>query len=569
VSVPGRPRPWLAKYPTGVPADIEIPNVSLFELIQESVRRNPNSVAFIHYGMRWTYARFWEEAGRLAGSFVREGLRRGDRVALYLPNCPAYPIAYYAALRLGLVVVQVSPLYIEQDLERLLRDAAPRAIVALDIHAANLDRIAARWPLPLNYIAPLRDFYPIPQRWFVNLVAKRRGFSTRVSASPQRRRWKDGVARGPIPDPVAVDPATDVAVLQYTGGTTGTPKAAMLSHRNLVANVLQAHAWLGQGAVGHQVYLGVVPFFHVYGMTAALNQPLFEGASIVLETRPDVDEILRLIDKYHPTYFHGVPALYNAITQHPRRDHYDLRSIRICVSGSAPLPREVARRFEELTGGNLVEGYGLSETSPVTHVNPLVGERRAGSIGLPVPSTDQKVVDLETGTRELLPGEAGELCVRGPQVMLGYSGRPEETQQVLHDGWFHTGDIAYLDSDGYCYIIDRKKDMINVGGMKVYPRDVEEVLFQHPGVADVAVVGVPDARTGEAVKAFVVRKPGAAPTADELIGFVRERIAHFKAPSLVEFRDKLPRSGVQKVLRRELRAASGAPPAEAATGPAR
>ncbi|HKS59348.1 MAG TPA: AMP-binding protein, partial [Thermoplasmata archaeon] len=421
---PTRSRPWLAKYPDGIPADLEVPDISLYGLIAASAEKYADRTALIYYGSRWTYRKFWDQVGRLAGAFAREGFRKGDGIALYLPNCPAYPIAYFAALRLGLVVVQVSPLYIEQDLERLLRDSTPKAIVALDIHYPNLEKVAHRWRLPVIFLARLKDFYPIPQRWFVNSVLHKKGLSTRVPTEPHIRRWKSALRNSESPPPVPVDSSRDVAVMQYTGGTTGIPKAAMLTHRNLVANVLQAHLWLGENVTTPQVYLGVVPYFHVYGMTAAMNQPLYEGASIVLETRPDVDEILKLIDRYHPTYFHGVPALYNAINQHPHRDEYDLKSIRICVSGSAPLPMEVARTFEKVTGGNLVEGYGLSETSPVTHVNPVKGERRPGSVGLPLSGTDQKVVDIDSGTRELPTGEVGELCVRGPQVMLGYAHQP-------------------------------------------------------------------------------------------------------------------------------------------------
>ena len=558
-------RPWLQKYPAGIPADLEVPNQSLFDLIGESVEKHADRTALIYYGAKWTYRKFWEQAGHVAAAFREEGLAKGDRVALYLPNCPVYPIAFYAALRIGLVVVQASPLYIGQDLERLLADSDPKAIVALDVHYANLARLASRRKLPRVFVAQLKELYPFPQRFFVNAVLRRRGITPTVPDREQGRSWATALQAPNVPAPVPVDPARDVAVFQYTGGTTGVPKAAMLTHRNLVANILQCHLWLGATTLEPQVYLGVVPFFHVYGMTLALNQPLYEGASIVLETRPDVNEILKLIDRYHPTYFHGVPSLYNAINQHPNRANYDLSSIRICASGSAPLPREVAKKFEELTGGNLVEGYGLSETSPVTHANPVQGERRPGSVGLPLPGTEQKVVDLGTGVAELPVSQPGELCVKGPQVMLGYYHQPEETSRVIKDGWFHTGDIAYLDADGYCYIVDRLKDIVIVGGLNVYPREVEEVLFQHPDVADAAAIGVPDDRLGEVVKAFVVRKPGATVSEEQLIAFIRERIAHFKAPRSVEFRAALPRSGVQKVLRRELRTPIATPVEPTAT----
>ena len=569
---------WLRHYPPGVPPSIDIPDRSLVELVQESVLKHPNRVAFNYYGAKWTYQRFWDASAHVAQFLLNEGLRRGDRVALYLPNCPVYPIAYFAALRAGLTVVQVSPLYIGQDLDHLLEDARPNAIFCLNLQWPNLEKLSWSFPVPLTCVVGLNELYPFPTRLFVNRVLRRRGLPTAIPTGPRIRRWKAALATPGAPDPVRVNPATEVAVLQYTGGTTGVPKAAMLSHRNLVANALQCAAWFNVAANEREVVLASIPYFHVYGMTVAMTYPLFAGATIVLETRPDVDEILKLINKHHPTQFPGVPSLYNAINHHPKRDKYDLRSIRICLSGSAPLPLEVAKQFEAETGGSVVEGYGLSETSPVTHANPIKGERRPGSVGLPLPDTDERVVDLETGTKILPPMETGELCIRGPQVMLGYYHQPTETAAVLKDGWFRTGDIAYLDADGYCFIVDRKKDMIDVGGFKVYPREVEEVLFQHPAVADAAVVGVPDASLGEVVQAFVVKKPGATVTADELVQFVRERLAHYKAPRAIEFRTALPRSGVQKVLRRELRAqavvgpaapAGAGNPAAAATGPAR
>ncbi|MCI4355106.1 MAG: long-chain fatty acid--CoA ligase, partial [Thermoplasmata archaeon] len=463
------------------------------------------------------------------------------------------------ALRLGLTVVQVSPLYLGQDLIRVLEDAGPRGLVTLEILYPNLAKIAGTVEVPIVWVAQLREFYPRRTRLFVNLVLRRQQRSTAVPTGPRIRRWRDAVRdRGPFPEATG-DPATEIAVLQYTGGTTGRPKAAMLSHRNLVANALQCRAWFRTDP-GTATVLAAIPFFHIYGMTVALNYPMLDGATIVLETRPDPSEILRLIHRYRPTEFPGVPALYQAINHHPKVQRYDIRSIRVCLSGSAPLPMEVATTFERLTGGHLIEGYGLTEASPVTHANPIRGERRVGTIGLPFPNTDQRVVDLETGTRTLGVGEAGELLVRGPQVMLGYYRQPAETADVLRDGWLRTGDVASIDADGYATIVDRKKDLIDVGGFKVYPREVEDVLYQHASVAEAAVIGVPDEALGEVVKAFVVLKKGTTASAEELIQHVRERIAHYKAPRSIEFRTELPRSGALKVLRRVLRQ-DGAGPA--------
>jgi long-chain acyl-CoA synthetase len=552
---------WVSRYPPGVPHRVEVPNRLLTEVVEESVRRWGDRTALVYYGATWTYRRFWKESERFAAALAREGVRPGDRVAICLPNCPAYPIAFFATLRLGAVVVQVSPLLHGQDLARLLKDSSPKALVTLEILYPNLAKVRAEYSPPVTFVARVRDLYPWYLRPFVNLVLRRQKLPTTFPTDPSVRSWRSSV-RTPGSIPLAKgDPATTVAVLQYTGGTTGKSKAAMLSHRNLVANVVQGNAWNTTRVASGDVIVAAIPFFHIYGLTVALLFGLAEGSTIVMQTRPEIRELLKLIDRYHPTQFPGVPALYAAFNQQPDIGKYRIHSIKYCLSGSAPLPLEVARRFEELTGANLIEGYGLSEASPVTHANPVGGGKRVGSIGLPLPSTDQRILDLETGTKVLGTDEVGELAVRGPQVMLGYYHQPEETAMVLLDGWLRTGDVARIDADGFAYVVDRKKDMINVGGMKVYPREVEEVLFQHPAVGDAAVIGIPDATHGEVVKAFVVRKPGATVTVEELIAFVRERIAHYKAPRSVEFRESLPRSGVQKVLRRVLREDSLGPPA--------
>jgi long-chain acyl-CoA synthetase len=566
----GADRAWTAHYPPGVPREIDLPSESLSEAVARVVSQNPDRPMMVYYGSRWSYRQFWEASGRFAAALRADGVGPGDRVALYLPNCPAYPIGFFATLRLGATVVQVSPLYLGQDLSRLLRDAEPKALVTLEILYPNLERIAAEAPVALTYVARLREFYPWWKRPFVNRVLRRRGLPTAVPEGPTIRSWSRSLTTpGSAPD-AKVDPGSSVAVLQYTGGTTGRPKAAMLTHRNLLANALQCQAWFNVQEPSPPVVLCSIPFFHVYGLTVAFTYPLLSAGTLILQTRPDVDEILTLIHKHRPTQFPGVPALYQGINRHPKVGRYDIRSIRVCLSGSAPLPREVQKRFEELTGGSLVEGYGLTEASPVTHANPVVGKRKTGSIGLPFPSTDQKVVSLEDPDRPAAPGQPGELAVRGPQVMLGYYRHPEETALVLRDGWLLTGDIATIDEEGYAFVVDRKKDLIVVGGLKVYPREVEEVLFQHPSVADAAVIGRPDESLGEVVHAVVVIKAGVTLHATEVIEFVRERIAHYKAPRTVEFRDSLPRSVIQKVLRRELRGASPAEgPAEPpATAPA-
>ncbi|HUI38260.1 MAG TPA: AMP-binding protein, partial [Thermoplasmata archaeon] len=432
-------RPWLSHYPPDIPRELEVPNLRLPDAVEASVRAWPKRSAFIFYGRRWSYEAFWEATGRFAAALHHDGFGPGDRLALYVPNCPVHPIAFYGALRLGVTVVQVSPVAIEDDLVRALHRTQPKGIVTLDILYPNLLQVASRATVPIRIVAPLRDLYPFYLRPFVNGRVRKLGYRTSYPADPSIRRWGQLLRTPPEFPRASGDPATEVAVLQGTGGTTGVPKSAMLTHRNVLANALQCQAWFRAERPGTAVTLASIPLWHVYGMTVALNYPLINGGTIVLQLRPEAGEMLKLIARYRPTELPGVPALYRAIADHPKVGRYDVGSIRVCISGSAPLPLEVARRFESMTGGSLVEGYGLSEASPVTHANPIdPAYRRVGSIGLPFPLTDQKVVDLETGLRTLPTGEAGELAVRGPQVMLGYFRNPEETGRVLRDGWLLT-----------------------------------------------------------------------------------------------------------------------------------
>jgi long-chain acyl-CoA synthetase len=556
-------RPWLGKYPSSVPPRLQYPAELVPAILDTAVARWPDRAAVVFYGSTWSYRQLGAAVGRFAAALRDAGVGPGDNVALVLPNCPAYPIAFFAALRVGAVIVQVSPLWVGDDLERLLADARPRAAVTLETLYPNLEHGPAGRAIPVVFVARLREFYPALKRPFVNLILRRHGLPTAFPKGARVRPWRSAVrTAGAVPE-LRGDPATTVAVLQYTGGTTGVPKAAMLSHRNLLANVRQADAWNTTRRPGDEVFLSAIPFFHIYGLTVAFLLAVFEGGTMVLQLRPEPGELLRLVHRYRPSQLPAIPALYAGLLARPDLGKYDLGSIRYCVSGSAPLPPNVQLRFEAATGGRLVEGYGLSEASPVTHVNPLEGDRRIGSIGLPLPDTDQRVVDPD-GRQPLGVGQVGELEVRGPQVMLGYYRQPAESALVLDDGWLRTGDLARLDDDGYAYIVDRKKDLINVGGMKVYPREVEEILRREPAVADVAVVAAPDPILGEVPKAYVVLAAGRTVAAEDLIRLARTHLAHYKAPRSVEFRPSLPKSRIQKTLRRELRAeafAAGAPPA--------
>jgi len=546
-------RPWLSSYPDGVPHTLSYPEVPVYALLDEAAQRHGAAAATHFYGARLTWAQVRHQADAFAAALASLGVQKGDRVAIMLPNIPQTVIAYFGALKAGAVVAFCNPLYTERELAHQLNDSGAGVIVALDRLAPRIRAVQGGTSIRRLILTGLTDYMPLALRVMAPFVKP--DLVGKVPREPDVYAFRELIRRhdGAEPPAVAIDPVRDLALLQYTGGTTGLSKGAMLTHRNLVANVWQLRAWMQTAEEGSERILAVMPFFHVYGLTVCLNMAALLAAMLLLVPRFDVKQVLKLVHRERPTLFPGAPTMYVAINQYPGISRYRLDSIRACISGAAPLPVEVQTTFEALTGGTLVEGYGLTEASPVTHCNPLAGRRVPGSIGLPLPDTEVKIVDLETRAEELPPGEVGELCIRGPQVMAGYWNRPEETDQVLRDGWLHTGDVAWMDEAGYTYLVDRIKDVIIAGGYNIYPREVEEVLYEHPAVLEAAVVGVPDEYRGQSVKAFVVPKPGEVVTADEIIGFCRERLAKYKVPREVEFRPELPKSLAGKVLRRELR----------------
>jgi long-chain acyl-CoA synthetase len=463
-----------------------------------------------------------------------------------LPNSPQQVIAFFGTLIAGGIVVNVNPLYTPDELTHQLSDSEASVLVLLDDLWPRYQAVAPKVPIRQAILTGIEDFLPFPKNWLYRLTHRQT-----KSSKPQGQRFR-ALLKAPPAEPYPSSP-NEVALLQYTGGTTGLAKGAMLTHANLLANVRQCVAWdpSFQELQGQGVALGALPFFHVYGMTVAMNYALAGGFKIVLMPRPEVKGAIRLIERHKVTHFPGVPTLYVGFNNTPGISRRRIQSIRVCISGSAPLPLEVARRFEELTGGKLVEGYGLTEASPVTHCNPILGRRKAGSIGLPLPGVEARIVDDQG--RPLSPGTVGELAVRGPNVMKGYWRRPEETQAVLVEGWLLTGDLGYMDEEGYFYIVDRKKDLIIASGYNVYPREVEEVLFAHPAIQEAAVVGLPDPYRGETVGAFVVLKPGASLSESELDRYCREHLAAYKVPRVYRFVEELPKSGVGKILRRELK----------------
>ncbi|MCY8279789.1 long-chain-fatty-acid--CoA ligase LcfA, partial [Bacillus inaquosorum] len=503
-------------------------------------------------GKKLTFHDILTDALKLAAFLQNNGLQKGDRVAVMLPNCPQSVISYYGVLFAGGIVVQTNPLYTEHELEYQLRDAEASVIITLDLLFPKAIKMKTLSIVDQILITSIKDYLPFPKNILYPLTQKQKvhidfdkkdHIHTFASSMKQEK-----IELLTIPK---IDPEHDIAVLQYTGGTTGAPKGVMLTHRNILANTEMCAAWMYDVKEGAEKVLGIVPFFHVYGLTAVMNYSIKLGFEMILLPKFDPLDTLKIIDKQKPTLFPGAPTIYIGLLHHPELQHYDLSSIKSCLSGSAALPVEVKQKFEKVTGGKLVEGYGLSEASPVTHANFIWGKNKPGSIGCPWPGTDAAIYSEETG-EFAAPYEHGEIIVKGPQVMKGYWNKPEETAAVLRDGWLFTGDMGYMDEEGFFYIADRKKDIIIAGGYNIYPREVEEVLYEHEAIQEIVVAGVPDSYRGETVKAFVVLKKDAKADAEELDAFARSRLAPYKVPKAYEFRKELPKTAVGKILRRRL-----------------
>jgi long-chain acyl-CoA synthetase len=543
-------KPWLKVYESAnVEPETQIFEGSLYDLFRHAVEEHRGKTALTFYGTTFEFERLQALVEKMAASLAASGVKKGDRVALMLPNCPQYVISFLATVRLGAIVTQINPMYVEREIEYILNDSGAETIV---VYADVYERVKAVLPETNLKTVIAVDFKGEPQ----GLDPEHSSFGAFLASDAD-----------PAPD-VEIDPPEDVAALQYTGGTTGVSKGAMLTHRNLVANVLQTidvfvrnpDQFAGRACVG------ALPFFHIYGLTCVMLFGIRLGVNQILLPRFEVEEVLAVFEKGRPTMFSGVPTMYMALLASGAdlRKHH-LHDVQIFNSGGSALPVNLKRSFEEKVGKPLFEGYGLSEASPVTHNNPpFLGQGREGSIGIPIPSTDARIVDVETGETEMPIGESGELIIKGPQIMQGYLNMPDETASTLKDGWLYTGDVATMDEDGYFYIVDRKKDMIVASGYNVYPREIEEVLFEHPDVAEAVAIGVSDEYRGESVKAFVVKKPGASATEDEILAFCKERLAAYKAPKTLEFREELPKSTVGKLLRRVL---ADEERAETQTGP--
>ena len=544
---------WLSQYESGVPRNIEYPDWTIVRFLLESASQFPHHTAISFYGRPITYRELDNVSNQFAQALIGLGVKKEDRVAIMLPNIPQTVIAYFGILKAGARIVHVNPLYVERELEHQISDSKSTIIIALDLFYEKIRNVKSKTSLQSIIVTGIRDYLPTILRFLYPIKAKKNKQWVEIKKVPPVYDFWQLLKEATSEHPNIKNKPEDLALLQYTGGTTGVSKGVMLSHTNVVANTLQCQYWMTDLQPGQEVFIGVLPYFHVYGMSTSQNLAISLGGTQVLLPRFQADEVLKAIEKHRATVFCGIQAMFIAINNHPRASSFDLSSLKVCMSGAGPLHAEVQKRFEDLTGAKLIEGYGLTESAPVTHCNPCRGTRKQGSIGVPFPDTSARIVDIETGNETVSPGNIGELIISGPQVMAGYWNQPEETKNTIRDGWLYTGDSAKMDEDGFFYIVDRKKDMIKSGGENVYPRELEEVLFRHPKIKDVVVVGLPHSLRDEAIKAYVVLKDGEHATDAEILNFCRENLAKFKVPRWVEFRAALPKNLVGKVLRRTLR----------------
>jgi long-chain acyl-CoA synthetase len=551
-------KPWVKQYDKGVPATIEVPTHPVQHFLEEGARRIPTNPAMVFQGGEISYRELNDAADAVAAALAANGFKKGDRAVLYMPNLPQFVVIYYGILKAGGIVIATNPLYTERELQHQLKDCGAETVFVLSRYYPLLKKVQKSGETKVKRIIVtyIKDYLPGIKSVLYGLLKEKKA-GDRVDVAAGDLTLKEFIALGRrSPKPSVTVTGDDIALLQYTGGTTGLSKGAIGLHRNLVANVLMVSKWITDWNYGQDSLLGAIPFFHSYGMVTAVIFTLAVGGRIVIVPNPrDLPDVLGNINKYKPAYFPGVPAMYVGINNNPdvAEGKYDVKSIRACISGSAPLLMETKQKFEKLTGGKLVEGYGLTESHVATHANPINGLNPPGSIGLPLPGVEVKIVDPIEGEKELPIGAIGELIMRGPTIMQGYWNMPNETATSLRDGWLYTGDIARMDEKGYFYIEDRKKDLIICGGYNVYPREVEEVLARHPAVLEVTVAGVPDAKRGETVMAWIVKRPDHANvTEKEIIEWSKEQLAAYKYPRIIEFREQLPKTAALKVLKRDL-----------------
>lgn len=547
-------RIWLQHYDQEVSPNLDYETMPLYDVLERTAAAHPDRQAIVFNNWSITYKKLKNLVDLVSANLKKSGVQPGERVAIMLPNCPQAVIVYWACLRLGAVVVMTNPLYMEKELVHHFNDSQAQTLITLNLLWKRINALRPKLNLRRIFVTSIADGLRFPLNLLYTLKSRR---EYKLEAIPYDGKtvlpWKHLLRRATIEPPHPVDPRRDLALLQYTGGTTGVSKGVMLTHANLVYNAQQAKAILHSIKDTGEIMLGLLPFFHIYGLTVCVNFGTIIGSTLVPIAKFVPADVLKTIHKKRPTIFPCAPSIFIALLQQKNLEKYDLSSVRYCISGSAPMPVPVMEKFNSLTGARIVEGFGLTEASPITHLNPLRGKSKNGSIGLPFPDTDAAIVDMEVGSVPLPVGKIGELVVRGPQVMQGYWNRPDETASVLRNGWLYTGDIAYMDEEGYFFIVDRKKDLIITGGYNVYPREIDEVLHEHPAVKEAVSVGIQHPTRGEIIKAYIVPREGQTVTKPEIIAFCREKLANYKVPKQVEFREELPKSIVGKVLRRVIR----------------
>ena len=548
-------RIWHKAYAPQVSSSIEYENITLPEALARAAQKYPDNAALIMMGKKVSYGQLNEQVDRFAAALSRLGIRKGDKVSIVLPNMPQMVIATYALFRLGAVVVMNNPLYTQRELQHQLNDSDSKMAICMDLLVPRILSVKDRTQIEAVIACHIRDYLPFPVKQLFPIV--KRQMHRKSQPSEGVLEFMDLVKGAPAAPPRTDVSFDDLACLMYTGGTTGVSKGVMLSHGNVSINVQQFAALLFDAEEGKESVIGILPFFHAAGFTGGMNHCIYRGFTHVLVPRPDADTLLKLTVKHRPAYFGCVPTLYVGILNHPDFPKQDLSFIKGCISGAAPLAIETIREWDERVGAPIIEVYGMTELSPVSHANPWRANMKPGSVGIPLPDTDCRIVDVATGTRDLGAGESGEILLKGPQMSRGYYRKPEETAEAFRDGWFHTGDIGYMDEEGYLFIVDRKKDMIIAGGFNIYPREIDEVLFEHPKVKEACAVGLPDPYRGETLKAFIVRRCGETLTEEEVVAYCRERLAAYKVPKQIEFVEELPKSAIGKVLRRELREMEG------------
>ena len=548
-------KPWVKFYAEGVSETYEYEEKTLVEYFEEITKKYPDNTAIIFQDYKISYQRLRDMVHRLAAAFSSWGIKKGDRIALLLPNTIQCIAAYYAGLSVGAIMVMNNPLYSDAELEHQLCDSESKILVCIDLLANRMIDLRPKTKVKQIITCSIGDYLPFPKNYLFPIVAKRRGLKADIKSTDNLFKFKD-LLKSHAPNPPKVELSfDDVAMYQYTGGTTGVSKGVMLTHKNLSINAQQCSEWYYSLLEGNEIMLSALPYFHVFGLTTSMNLPITKGWTQIPIPRPEPIDLIKTIDNYKVTLAPLVPTMFIGMLNHPELPNYDLTSLKGCISGSAPLPVDVKKKFEEITKMQIVEGFGLTEASPVTHCNPF-GDgviEKPGSIGMPFPDTLCKIVDIDNGIKEMPVGEPGELIIKGPQVMKGYKNLPKETAETIRKGWLYTGDIAQMDKDGYFYIVDRKKDMIIAGGYNIYPRDIDEVLFENPKVLEACAIGIPDEYRGETVKVFIVLKEGETATEDEIIEFCKKKLAKYKVPKIVEFVEELPKNLVGKVLRKELR----------------